>query len=96
MLPNPLYGYKISPRLAQVMIDENLNNFVKVELILVEYHQAIARAVKANMPSGGVFDALIAEAAVKAQVDRILTFNAKDFRRLGEDVAALVWVPDQP
>jgi hypothetical protein len=40
-----------------------------------------------------VYDAVIATAAVKVEVDFIITLNPKDFVRLGEAIAALVQVP---
>jgi hypothetical protein len=42
-----------------------------------------------NLPG----DALIAQAAVKAGVDLLLTLNAKHFVRLGEEIKAIVRVP---
>ena len=47
-----------------------------------------------NLPGGGIFDALIAQAALKASVDRLLTLNPKHFTRLSEAIALLVLMPD--
>lgn len=46
-----------------------------------------------NLPGGGIYDALIAQAALKGNVDRLLTLNPNDFVRLGEDIASLVQTP---
>ena len=46
-----------------------------------------------NSPGGGIFDALIAQAAVKASVDVLLTLNPKHFVRLGDEVSSIVQVP---
>jgi predicted nucleic acid-binding protein len=54
---------------------------------------AIANMVAFNLPGGGIFDALIAQAALKAEADALLTMNAKHFTRLGEAIAARVQVP---
>jgi predicted nucleic acid-binding protein len=44
--------------------------------------------------SGGiVYDALIARAAQKSGVERLLTFNADDFTRLWPDGEAILFVP---
>jgi hypothetical protein len=59
-----------------------------------DYCAAIDRVSIAGMVSGAIFDALIAQATLKAEVDRILTFNVKDFRRLGDEVSQLVQVPE--
>ncbi len=53
----------------------------------------IARVSKLNLVSGAIFDALIAQAALKANADQLLTFNAKHFSRLGEDIASIVVTP---
>jgi len=49
--------------------------------------------VSLNLPGGGVFDGLIAQAALKADVDVLLSLNPNDLTRLGEDVARLVQMP---
>jgi predicted nucleic acid-binding protein len=44
--------------------------------------------------SGGIiYDALIAQVALKSEVEILLTLNAKDFLRLGEEIAQLIQVP---
>jgi predicted nucleic acid-binding protein len=83
----------ISPALAQRLLDENLQLFVAIPLTADNYQQAIARMVRLNLPGGGIFDALIAQAALKAEVDRLFTLNPSHFTRLGQDLAQLVQVP---
>ena len=58
-----------------------------------DYDAAIDRMVALNLPGGGIFDALIAQAAVKASVDILLTLNPKHFVRLGEEISSIVQVP---
>lgn len=53
----------------------------------------IACMVELNLLGGGIFDALIAQAALKAEVDILLTLNPKHFTRLGQDLAQRVQVP---
>jgi predicted nucleic acid-binding protein len=83
----------ISPALAQRLLDENLYAFVAIPLAADDYQQAIARMVRLNLPGGGIFDALIAQAALKAEVDLLLTLNPNHFARLGQDLAQRVQVP---
>jgi len=83
----------IAPVIAQRLIDENLNLFVAIPLTVDDYQKAIACMVGLNLPGGGIFDALIAQAALKAEVDILLTLNPKHFTRLGENVAQLVQIP---
>ena len=83
---------RISPNLAQRLIRENLVKFEIVPLTDEDYQMAIAQMVSLNL-SGGIYDVLIAQAAVKAKVNRLLTLNPNHFLRLGEAVARLVQVP---
>ncbi len=49
--------------------------------------------VSLNLPGGTVYDALIAQAAVKAKAEVLLTLNLKDFQRLGKEIEQLVRLP---
>jgi predicted nucleic acid-binding protein len=83
----------ISPAIAQRLIDENLHLFTAIPLAANDYQKAIACMVRLNLPGGGIFDALIAQATLKAEVDVLLTLNPSHFTRLGEDLAKRVQVP---
>ncbi|MCY6490442.1 type II toxin-antitoxin system VapC family toxin [Leptolyngbya sp. GGD] len=84
---------RISPAQAQRLITETLSSFEAIVLTIEDYQAAIAQMVNMGRAGGGVYDALIAQAALKAEVDTLLTLNAKDFTRLGESVSRLVQVP---
>lgn len=84
---------KITPTLAQDLIRDNLQTFEFVSLNAEDYSAAIALMVQNQLPGGGIFDALIAQAALKAEVDVILTLNAKHFVRLGTVIAEKVQQP---
>jgi predicted nucleic acid-binding protein len=84
---------RISPRLAQRLLTENFNNFNPVVLTAEDYQIVLTRMVNLNLSGGGIYDALIAQSAMKVEVDILLTLNPKDFMRLGEDIAKLVQVP---
>jgi predicted nucleic acid-binding protein len=84
---------RVTAMAAQQIISRNLSMFVMVGLAFEDYQAAIDRAVQARVISGGVFDALIAQTALKAEVDVLITLNAKDFMRLGEAIDRLVQVP---
>ncbi|GAP93569.1 type II toxin-antitoxin system VapC family toxin [Leptolyngbya sp. NIES-2104] len=84
---------RISPAQAQRLITETLSSFEAIALTIEDYQVAIAQMVETGRSGGGVYDALIAQAALKAEVEILLTLNAKDFTRLGEAVSRLVQVP---
>jgi predicted nucleic acid-binding protein len=87
---------KITPIAAQGIILPSLEGFVKVRLDLADYVAAIEVVTQYGLVSGAVFDALIAQAGLKVGVDRILTFNVRDFERLGDEVRGLIEVPGSP
>lgn len=84
---------RISPSLAQELIRDNLQTFDLIPLSAEEYTTAISLIVQHQLPGGGIFDALIAQAAIKGQADTLLTLNPNHFTRLGEAIAQKVQVP---
>lgn len=90
-LPPPL---RVTPREAVVILADLTNYVEPVPLIANDYQRAIGLMEQLNLPGGGIFDAVIAQAALKAGVDHLITFNAKDFVRLGAEISALVQVPE--
>ena len=90
-LPQPI---GVSPESAEAMILDMLEYLVPVELSTDDYRQAIARVTSLNLAGGVMYDAVIAQAALKANVERLITLNPKDFDRLGNKVSFLVDVPE--
>ena len=85
---------RISPELAQRLISENLERFEVIPLTTEDYQMVLAQMVNLNLTGGGIYDALIAQAAVKAEANTLLTLNPNHFTGLGEDMARLVQVPE--
>lgn len=84
----------ISPQLAQQLIQENLKNFKSITFSTEDYERVIHRMVNLNLTGGAIYDALIAQAAINANVDLLLTLNPSHFTRLQEEVAHLVFTPN--
>ena len=87
-LPKP-----ISPQQAYNGIMNNLKGFQTIDLDSHDYLNVIENISQLQITGGGIFDAIIAQAALKANVDILLTLNPKHFRRLGESIASLVQDP---
>jgi len=85
----------IPPTVALQLIEENLEGFHTVALSAADYRAVLRRLEKLNLAGGAVYDALIAQAALKAKAERLLTLNPGHFRRLGQDVEAIVLVPGE-
>lgn len=82
----------ISPTVALQLIEENLKGFQIVALSASDYRAVLQRLEKLGLAGGAVYDALIAQAALKSKAEYLLTLNPGHFRRLGRDVEALVLV----
>lgn len=84
---------KIGSQQACDGIKNNLNYFEFIDLDSNDYIKVIETVSQAEITGGGIYDALIAQAALKAKVDILLTLNPKHFTRLGEPIASLVQDP---
>lgn len=89
-LPPPL---RVTPEEAVEILTDLAEYVEPIPLVATDYQRAIALMAQLNLPGGGIFDAVIAQAVLKTSVDRLMTFNAKDFVRLGQEIAALIQVP---
>ncbi len=85
----------IPPRMALQLIEENLQAFQLLTLSATDYRSVLRRLEKLNLAGGAVYDALIAQAALRARAEGLITLNPAHFRRLGQDVAAIVLVPGE-
>jgi predicted nucleic acid-binding protein len=84
---------KPSTQQVQLILSDLLQYLEPIPLVSQDYQVAISNMVEFNLPGGGIFDALIAQAALKANADILLTLNAKHFTRLGSAIATLVRTP---
>ncbi|MGB3789623.1 MAG: PIN domain-containing protein [Phormidesmis sp.] len=89
-LPNPL---KVSPDEARAIVMDLLGYLVPVSVSADGYKTLIENAASLQLVGGVIFDAIIAQAALVAGVDRLATLNARDFNRLGDKISPLVYVP---
>ena len=84
---------RISPQDAKRLIESHLQYLETVVLDRADYQAAIAQMTALNLTGGGIFDALIAQAALKSSAERLLTLNPKHFTRLGQELAQIVYLP---
>jgi predicted nucleic acid-binding protein len=84
---------RMSPQEANMLLDRCLQYLDAVPLEVADYKAAIAQMTALNLPGGGIFDALIAQAAFKVSADRILTLNPGHFTRLDSAIAQITQVP---
>lgn len=84
---------KITPGMANHLIHDDIETTAKiVSLSVSDYSSIIKRMADLGLSGGVIYDALIARAAQKHSVDKVLTFNIEDFKRVwpeGEDYIAI-------
>ena len=85
---------KIRPDLAHRLILENIESATEVvELSAADYRSVLDGVRALGLTGGVVYDALTAFAARKAKVDRLLTFNVSDFKRVWPEGADRIIAP---
>jgi len=74
---------RISGGAARRIIRENIVARSRVVSLAARDHDAVLdRMADLGLTGGTVYDALIVQAALKAKVDKLFTFNAAHFRRV--------------
>jgi predicted nucleic acid-binding protein len=85
---------KITPGVARQLIYNNLEAIARiVSLSASDYRSVIKRMGDLELSGGIIYDALIAKAAQKSRVDRMVTFNPDDFKRVWPEGTAHITVP---
>ena len=85
---------KISSGLAWRLISESIEPRVSiVSLTASEYLATVKHLSNLGLSGGVMYDALIVKAAQKGGVDRIVTFNTNDFKRIWPEGASRVIAP---
>ncbi len=84
---------RIPPTVAQQLINNILGRFKVVFLSDEDYIAVINHLSDLGIVGGATYDALILHAAVKANADRIVTLNEKDFLRVHPALADKIVSP---
>lgn len=73
---------RIQPDVVITLIDKNMvANCEIIDLNTAEYIEVLKEAANNNLTSGTIFDGLHVKAALKARVNKIFTYNLKDFKK---------------
>ncbi|MAO65919.1 MAG: VapC toxin family PIN domain ribonuclease [Balneola sp.] len=74
---------RITPGIAQELLKENVEDHAQIiTLSKKDHHRIIQKLAEQNLKGGIVYDAIIAECAIKAKADQMITSNSKDFVRI--------------
>jgi predicted nucleic acid-binding protein len=90
----PAKPRRISPQEAQQLIQQNILDVFEVITLSEQYYMSVINHLSESGIVGGViYDALILKAAIKANVDYVVTLNEKDFKRVYPDFADKIISP---
>lgn len=94
-----LTGLPVRPRITGpngvAIVKQIRNRLSLVSLSENEYVSALDSAASQGIVGGGLYHALIAQCAVKAGADVLLTWNVRDFIRFGPRIEQLTKTPLQ-
>lgn len=77
---------KISPAMAKLMLEENVEKRAKIiSLSATDYWSLTKEVANLGQVGGIIYDAISVRAAKKANADKVLTFNVRDFQRLAPE-----------
>lgn len=89
----------VSPRITPDRASKIIHDIVAAAIDIVplspeDYTSTIQRVSGMGLSGGIIYDALIACAAEKAGVERLVTFNASHFRQVWPEGESLLVIPD--
>lgn len=85
--------HRLSGDQVMLFLDNVVERLTPIVLNAAEYVQAIQAAASKGIVSGTIYDALLAQCALKVGATVIYTWNVKHFRQLGPEIAKCVSVP---
>lgn len=85
---------KIGTHTAYRLISEDIESSARIiSLSSTDYASTVRRMAELGLAGGCIYDALIARTAEKSGVDRLLTFNADDFKRVWPEGKGIIFTP---
>ena len=85
---------KIAPGTARRLIRENVETVARiVQITEKDYQHVLNNMAELDLSGGSIYDALVARIAERLKVDKLLTFNLRDFRRVWPDGHQIVQEP---
>ena len=86
--------HRLSPAKTWQLLQQDVLAFMPVfALAADDYRDILQHLVKNGLAGGVTYDAVIAWVAMQTQVDQIITFNTRDFRRVVPTLTAQVITP---
>lgn len=85
--------HRVSADRALLFLEDVRAHLTLIVLQEAEYVHVLRSAAETGLVGGAIYDALLGRCALKAGAEAIYTWNEKDFRRLGSEIAERVRSP---
>ncbi len=85
--------HRISGAQAMLFVGNLCERLSLVSLDGGEYAKALGAAAALGVVGGGIYDAMLAHCALKAQAERIYSWNARHYAQCGPDVTQRLRTP---
>lgn len=85
---------RISPKVALQLIEDLLAYTQVVSLSVEDYRTTLQEMAARGLRGAVTYDGLMVRGAVKADVEILVTFNERDFRRVWPDAGDRIVVPE--
>ncbi len=86
--------HRLSGEQVLLFLEDIRERLTIVTLEAHEYDAALKGAAEAGIVGGAIYDALLASCALKVRAEIIYTWNVRDFRRFGPEVAKRIRTPE--
>jgi predicted nucleic acid-binding protein len=85
--------HRLSGEQVLLFLENVVERLTMVALTGEEYYHAIKTAAANGIVGGTIYDALLAQCAIKAEAEVVYTWNAKHFRQFGPGIARRLRTP---
>ena len=85
---------RVSPHEVLLFLGDVRQRLSPIALDETDYFAVLESAAAAAVAGGSIYDALVAHCALKAKARTLYTWNARHFKRFGEQIAPLVREPE--
>jgi predicted nucleic acid-binding protein len=86
-------AFRVGCEQAMLFLGEIRQRLTLIPLDGVEYYEAIERASTLGIMGGTVYDALVAQCALKIKATTLYTWNVRHFQQFGPEIAHRIKTP---
>jgi predicted nucleic acid-binding protein len=85
--------HRLSGEQALLFLQDLTDRLTVIALTVDEYYRTVKSAAANGIVGGTIYDFLIAQCALKAEVDVIYTWNARHFQQFGSEITKRLRTP---